>query len=159
MPTQTRHKISMTIEEAIEQKRPFKNELQRGLVNLMYTSNYIRDKMRHHMKPYDITTQQYNVLRILRGAGKPISTSVIRKRLLDKMSDASRMVDRLVQKGFVERATCSSDKRLVDVSITEEGRALLAKIDTAQESLGSAMGALTEEEAKYLNDLLDKIRM
>ncbi len=149
----------MTIEEAIEQKRPFKDEFQRALVNLMYTSNYMRDKMKGVMKPFDITNQQYNVLRILRGAGEPISTSIIRKRLLDKMSDASRIVERLVQKGFVVRTTCPSDKRLVDVSISEDGLALLAKIDIVQEEVENWVGGLSEEEAKSLNNLLDKIRM
>ena len=106
----------MTIEEAIKQKKPFPNQHQRAVVNLIFTTNQIREKIKKTLKPFGITLQQYNVLRILRGAGEPITTSVIRERLLDKMADTSRMVDRLFQKGLVNRAVCPSDKRLVDVS-------------------------------------------
>lgn len=148
----------MTIEQAIKQKTPFKNEWHRAMVNLFFTSNWVGDQVKNQLKSHDITPQQYNVLRILRGAGGPISTSDIRDRLLDKMADASRMVERLCQKKLVERNVCPYDKRLVDVVITVEGANLLAEIDQHQEMLGSPLNTLTEEEAKTLNDLLDKLR-
>ena len=85
----------MKIEEAIHQKRPFRNGAQMAMVNLLYTNNWVTDQLRQHLKPFGVTMKQYNVLRILKGAGEPITTSVIRERLLDKMSDASRMVERL----------------------------------------------------------------
>lgn len=148
----------MTIEEAIEQKRPFKDEYQRAMVNLIYTANYVRDNIKQHLKKHGITHQQYNVLRILKGAGKPISTSVIRKRLLDKMSDTSRIVERMVQKDLVKRITCPSDKRLVDVTITETGLKVLSQIDLQNMNLTDWFGDLPEKEARELNRLLDKIR-
>jgi len=148
----------MKIEEAIKQKRPFRNMHQKAVVNLIYTTNWLTDRLREHLKPFDITVQQYNVLRILRGAGKPISTSDIRERLLDKMSDTSRMVDRLCQKGLVIRSVCPSDKRLVDVTLSEAGEKLLAHLDLISHEMDDILVSLDEEDARQLSDLLDKIR-
>ncbi|MDF1867021.1 MAG: MarR family transcriptional regulator [Saprospiraceae bacterium] len=149
----------MTIEEAIEQKRPFSDEYQRCMVNLIFTTNSVQSIVKKHLKDYGITLQQYNVLRILKGAGKPISTSVIRKRLLDKMSDTSRIVERLVQKNLADRLVCSKDKRLVDVSISIEGLKLLDRINLQNIEVRDWFGKLGKEEVHYLNQLLDKIRM
>ena len=96
--------------------------------------------------------------RILRGAGKPLSTLQIRQRMLDKMSDTSRIVDRLVKKNLVKKNTCESDKRLVDVTITEKGKALLEEMDAKQELMDNVLKNLDEAEAQKLNELLDKIR-
>lgn len=148
----------MKIEEAIKQKRPFRNMHQKAVVNLIYTTNWLTDRLREHLKPFDITVQQYNVLRILRGAGKPISTSDIRERLLDKMSDTSRMVDRLSQKGLVIRTVCPSDKRLVDVTLSESGQKLLAALDSISNEMDDILVNLSESDAQQLSDLLDKIR-
>jgi MarR family 2-MHQ and catechol resistance regulon transcriptional repressor len=148
----------MKIEEAIKQKRPFRNMHQKAVVNLIYTTNWLQDRLREHLKPFDITVQQYNVLRILRGANKPISTSDIRERLLDKMSDTSRMVDRLCQKGLVVRSTCPSDKRLVDVTLSESGQQLLLEMDRLNEEMDNILGGLSDEQAHQLSDLLDLIR-
>ncbi len=148
----------MKIEEAIQQKLPFRNMHQKAVVNLIYTTNWLQDRLREHLKPYDITVQQYNVLRILRGANKPISTSDIRERLLDKMSDTSRMVDRLCQKGLVARSTCPSDKRLVDVVLSEAGQQLLTNLDQINEEIDNILGKLSDEQAHQLSDLLDRIR-
>lgn len=148
----------MKIEEAIKQKRPFRNTHQRAMVNLIYTTNWLTDQIREHLKPYDLTVQQYNVLRILRGAGKPISTSDIRERLLDKMSDTSRMVERLCQKGLATRATCPSDKRLVDVTISEAGGKVLLALESYNAQMDEILHNLTEAEAHQLSELLDKIR-
>ncbi|MEO0897635.1 MAG: MarR family transcriptional regulator [Bacteroidota bacterium] len=110
-------------------------------------------------KPYGVTSQQFNVLRILRGSyPEPISTSDIRERMLDKMSDVSRIVDRLVKKNLVSRRTCKSDKRLVDVLITEKGLELLKDMDNVQIMGDQAMSNLSTEEAETLNELLDKLR-
>jgi DNA-binding MarR family transcriptional regulator len=105
-----------------------------------------------------ITSQQYNILRILRGAGKPISTLQIRQRMLDKMSDSSRIVDRLVIKGMVKKNPCKTDRRLVDVVITAKGLRLLEKIDAYNGKVDNIMMNLSEAEVKKLNFLLDKIR-
>ena len=148
----------MKIEEAINQKK-FKNPWHKATVNLLYTHNWIENNIKSLLKPYGITPQQFNVLRILRGQfPEPITTSVIRNRMLDKMSDASRIVDRLCKKGFAERNTCPSDKRLVDVLITEEGLKVLSAIDTHEDKLDLTRDNLTEEEAVLFSDLLDKMR-
>ncbi len=152
----TKHK--MKIEEAIRQKKPFRNPYQKAVVNLIFTTNWLTDHIRTHLKPFGITMQQYNVLRILRGAGKPISTSDIRDRLLDKMADTSRMVDRLCQKGLVVRSVCPGDKRLVDVTLSDAGEALLAKLDQQDDAMDKALQRLSETEAEQLSALLDKIR-
>ena len=116
--------------------------------------------MRLYLKPYKITAQQFNVLRILRGQHpNPISTNEIRNRMLDRMPDTSRIVDRLHKQGLLERKTCKADKRLVDVCITEAGLKLLADIDkTIGDNIGKSLPGLTEAEAKTLSDLLDKAR-
>jgi DNA-binding MarR family transcriptional regulator len=148
----------MKIEEAINQKK-FKTEFQKATVNLIYTHNWLNNKFKKFLKTYKITQQQFNVLRILRGQfPEPISTSTIRNRMLDKMSDASRIVDRLCKKGLVERRVCSTDKRLVDVIINEEGLKLLSEIDLHQDTIDIAKNGLTVEEASQLSDLLDKMR-
>ena len=101
---------------------------------------------------------QINILRILRGAGQPLSTLQIRQRMLDKMSDTSRIVDRLIAKGLTKKVVCKTDKRLVDVSITDKGKKLLEKTDKYEPEMDALFGSLTEAEAKTLNKLLDKIR-
>jgi DNA-binding MarR family transcriptional regulator len=106
----------------------------------------------------DITTQQYNILRILRGSKSPISTLQIRDRMLDKMSDTSRIVDRLVKKGLAEKTTCISDKRLVDICISEKGLALLEDLDARNSDIDNIMCSLSQEEAIQLSNLLDKVR-
>ncbi|NRA52396.1 MAG: MarR family transcriptional regulator [Phaeodactylibacter sp.] len=149
----------MKIEEAINQTKPFRNKRHRAMVNLIYTNNWMVDRLRAKIKPFGITMQQYNVLRVLRGAGDPISTSVIRERLLDKMADTSRMVHRLAQKNLVVRQECAHDKRLVDVSLSKEGYALLKELDVLDAEMDHICAMLTEEEADQLNALLDKMRM
>lgn len=150
--------LDMNIEKVIKQKRSFRNPWHKAAVNLIYTTNWLTDQIKRLLKPYGITMQQYNVLRILRGAGEPISTSVIRDRMLDKMSDTSRMVDRLHQKGLVHRRACPTDKRLVDVSLSEKGETLLQQLDQINEDLDRIPDKLTAEEAQTLSQLLDKMR-
>jgi len=147
----------MSIEEDISQPK-FRNEFQKGVINLIYTYNWMNEKMRALFNKEKITAQQFNILRILRGAGKPLSTLQIRQRMLDKMSDTSRIVDRLVIKGLVKKEVCASDKRLVDVTITEKGQHLLQKLDAFEPDMEALVNALTEEEATTLNNLLDKLR-
>ena len=148
----------MKIEEAINQTKPFRNDRHRAMVNLIYTHNWMVDQLRAKIKPHGITMQQYNVLRVLRGAGEPISTSVIRERLLDKMADTSRMVHRLAQKDLVVRRECVHDKRLVDVSLSKEGYALLEQLDELNQSMDRICDGLSENEAAQLSNLLDKLR-
>jgi len=148
---------SMSLEKDISQKT-FRNDYQKGIINLIYTYNWMNEKMKSVFDKEGITGQQYNILRILRGAGKPISTLQIRERMLDKMSDTSRIVDRLVIKELAQKNTCKNDKRLVDVSITLKGKKLLEKIDRYENDMDAIFGNLSAAEAKTLNTLLDKIR-
>src|SRR4051812_30660654 len=147
----------MSIEEDISQSK-FRNDFQKSIVNFIYTYNWMNEKMKAIFDRDKITSQQYNILRILRGAGKPISTLQIRERMLDKMSDTSRIVDRLVLKGLAKKSTCKDDKRLVDVSISDEGKKILATIDVYEKDMDAILGNLSDAEAKTLNKLLDKIR-
>ena len=147
----------MSLEKDISQTS-FRNEYQKGIINLIYTYNWMNEKMKTVFDKEDITGQQYNILRILRGAGKPISTLQIRDRMLDKMSDTSRIVDRLVLKGLAKKNICKNDKRLVDVSISAKGKKLLEKIDHYEKDMDAILGNLSQGETKTLNLLLDKIR-
>lgn len=147
----------MSIEKDIQQPK-FRNEYHKTVVNLIFTYNWITEKTKQFFEKGDITSQQYNILRILRGAGKPLSTLQIRQRMLDKMSDTSRIVDRLVKKELVQKVICKTDRRLVDVTITDAGMQLLDRLDSYNEQMDSMLGNLSEEDAKMLNQLLDKIR-
>ena len=147
----------MDLEKEINQSK-FRNEYQKSTINLIYTYNWITERINKVFDQWNITSQQFNILRILRGAGVPLSTLQIRQRMLDRMSDTSRIVDRLIIKDLVKKSTCKEDRRLVDVIITDKGQKLLEKLDTYNEQLDALMKNLTEAEAKTLNELLDKIR-
>lgn len=147
----------MGLEKDINQYK-FKNEHQKSIINVIYTYNWLNEKMKGFFDRFNITSQQFNILRILRGAGQPISTLQIRQRMLDKMSDTSRIVDRLLVKGLVKKVTCKTDKRLVDISITDKGKKLLLRTDKYQEQLDDFFGNLNDAELRSLNKLLDKIR-
>ncbi len=147
----------MTLQQDIQQSG-FKNEYQKGLINIIFTYNWLNERIKSVFEQQDITAQQFNILRILRGAGKPLSTLQIRQRMLDKMSDTSRIVDRLILKGYVSKETCPVDKRLVDVSITTKGKSLLKVLDGCEEEMQSHLKNLDEKDLQKLNDLLDKIR-
>ena len=148
----------MTLEKDINQQ-VFRSEYQKAIINLIYTFNWVNEKINRRFEPFDITQQQFNILRILRGAGGPLSTLQIRQRMLDKMSDTSRIVDRLVKKGMVKKSVCREDRRLVDVLLTDKGKKLLQTMDGMNEEMDSIFKYLSNEEAKNLNVLLDKIRM
>ena len=147
----------MTLETDIHQQT-FRTEYQKAIINLIFTFNWVNEKINNHFGPFDITQQQFNILRILRGAGQPLSTLQIRQRMLDKMSDTSRIVDRLVKKGLVKKTTCREDRRLVDILLTEKGKKLLQTMDGLNEEMESIFKYLSQEEAQQLNSLLDKIR-
>ncbi len=147
----------MTLENDIRQ-HSFRNEHQKAMLNLIFTFNWMNEKLNKYFVPYDITQQQFNILRILRGANEPLSTLQIRQRMLDKMSDSSRPVDRLIKKGLVKKSVCREDRRLVDVLLTDKGRKLLQQMDGLNEDVDRLLSQIDETEAKSLNTLLDKIR-
>ncbi len=128
------------------------------MLNLIFTFNWMNEKLNKYFVPYDITQQQFNILRILRGANEPLSTLQIRQRMLDKMSDSSRLVDRLIKKGLVKKSICREDRRLVDVLLTDKGRKLLSQMDGLNEDVDKILSQISESEALTLNTLLDKAR-
>lgn len=148
----------MGLEKDINQQH-FTSENQKLIINLVFTNNWLTEKIKEFLSEEDITLQQFNILRILRGSHpQPLSTLTIRERMLDKMSDTSRIVDRLVLKGFVVKKTCPTDKRLVDISITGEGKKMLSKIDRKENDMTAIIANLSQQEMKTLNGLLDKMR-
>lgn len=148
----------MGIDQDILQTK-FRNEHQKATLNILYTYNWITERTKELFATEDITPQQFNILRILRGSHpKPLSTLQIRERMLDKMSDTSRIVDRLISKGLVKKGVCKDDRRLVDVMITDKGRKLLDRMDARQDELDNILGNISKKEASMLSELLDKIR-
>jgi len=147
----------MSIERDIQQ-RVFLTSRHKALINVLYTYGWGLERIQKILATENITHQQFNILRILRGSyPNPLSTLQIRERMLDKMSDTSRIVDRLILKDLVTKTTSSKDKRLVDVIITDKGLGLLKKIDEV-DIVSQIMTNVSEEEAEQLSNLLDKMR-
>jgi DNA-binding MarR family transcriptional regulator len=149
----------MKLEDEIKQSQ-FKSEYQKVGINLLFTASWMNKINTEALKPFNISIQQFNILRILRGLGnKPASIKLLTERMIDKMSNASRLVEKLKAKGLVERVACPDDRRQVDILITEKG---LSQVEKASKALESNMQAnlesLTESEAKILNGLLDQVR-
>ena len=148
----------MKIEEEI-QSTNFEDNYHKAVINSNYTSGWLNNSMRCHFEKYNLTGQQFNVLRILRGQyPHPATVNMIKERMVDKMSDASRIVDRLVQKGLVSRCTSNKDRRAVDIRISDAGLDTLSKLDVEFKTKEILENNLTEEEAGKLSDLLDKFR-
>lgn len=148
----------MKIEEAIQQKK-FDDPYSKAIINLLYTNSYIVSHQNKFFKLYGISAEQYNVLRILRGQHpEPISVSSIQERMLNKMSNASRLVEKLTQKGLANRAECPSDRRQVDVTISPEGLRVLGVLEEGVMALNREILHLNPEELEVLSNLLDKAR-
>lgn len=149
----------MKIEEAIQQKK-FRDEYQKAHINVLFTASWIHQQSLQALKPFNISWQQFNILRILRGMHpEPASVKLLTERMIDKMSNASRLVEKLKQKGLVERKSCKSDRRQVDVVITEKGLDLLTLASEAMDQqMGMTKSQLSPEQAMQLNDLLDAMR-
>lgn len=147
-----------SLEEAIKQKE-FKNPYNKLVVNILYTHSYLVSAQNGILKPFDLSPEQYNVLRILRGQnGVPTTVSSIQDRMLNKMSNASRLVDKLKAKELVVRGECPSDRRQVDIVITAKGLQVLDELQAYMEGFNNQVINLSEEEAVLLNTLLDKLR-
>lgn len=148
----------MKLEEEIGQKE-FKNDIQRMIINIMYTSNWLQYKFSESLKKYDITVQQFNILRILRGQHPdPARMHLLQKRMLDKMSNASRLVERLRKKGMVVRKICRNDRRAVDVKITDDGLGLLTELDLIENEWQNRFEKLEKKDISTLNIILDNLR-
>jgi DNA-binding MarR family transcriptional regulator len=152
--------LPMTIEEAIKQKKRFDNEYVRAQVNLVYTASRLNHALLQDLKKFGITTQQYNILRILKGrAHDPMTVKDLAARMIDKTSNASRLVDRLVSKDYVKRELCETDRRRVDVVITQKGIDFIEKITPQlNKRIDARFENMSIEEAELLNSLLDKLK-
>lgn len=149
----------MKIEQEIKQKK-FNDEYHKVHINILFTASWLSQQSVQVLRPLNISWQQFNILRILRGmGGEPATVKLLTERMIDKMSNASRLVDKLKTKGLVERKPCPEDRRQVNVYITEKGLELLDKASELMEgSLHAQMKNLDETEAAQLNELLDKLR-
>ncbi|MET4107225.1 MarR family transcriptional regulator [Hymenobacter sp. UYP22] len=148
----------MKIEEEIKQPT-FKDNYQKALINLVFTAGWLQQQQSSLFKSHSLTLPQFNILRILRGQHpKPATVNLLIDRMLDKTSNASRIVDKLEVKQLVTRTVCPSNRRAVDICITEAGLALLNQLDPVLEHQRNGLQNLTDEEAAQLSDLLDKIR-
>jgi len=148
----------MEIEKEIYNKK-FENNHQKVVVNLIYTYGWITNLLRLKLNKHCITLQQYNVLRILRGQYPNAATvNILKERMLDKMSDASRIVERLVQKDLVKRCVNNKDRRAVDILISPKGLNILQKLDNEISLKDLLSRKLSDEEAIILSGLLDKMR-
>jgi MarR family multiple gene transcriptional regulator MgrA len=145
------------IEQLIKQTK-FQNARHKAMISVMYASNMIVDHYESIFKKFHLTLQQYNALRILRGQyPKACTVNLIRERMLDKMSDASRIVERLRRAGYVERVTNKEDRRAVDVLITEKGLDLLKQVDKLESEMNLPANTISEKEALELNEILNKV--
>jgi DNA-binding MarR family transcriptional regulator len=148
----------MHIEEEI-QSTNFEDNYHKAVVNITYTYGWLNNVFRCKFEKHNLTNQQFNVLRILRGQyPKAATVNLIKERMLDKMSDASRIVDRLVQKGLVSRCINNKDRRAVDIQISDLGLDILSKMDIEFKTKEVLKNNLSEEEAEKLSELLDKLR-
>ena len=150
----------MRLEEEIKQST-FQSEGQKAYLNIIYTAGWLSLRQAAAFRPYGLTLPQFNVLRILRGQHpKPATVALLIDRMLDKTSNASRIVDKLEEKKLVTRTVCPANRRAVDICITEAGLALLGQIDDSglTDVRRNGMNALSDAEAAQLNHLLDKVR-
>jgi DNA-binding MarR family transcriptional regulator len=148
----------MKIEKELRQKY-FNSVYHKLALDVMFSNNWLMESQLRILKPYQFTQPQYNVLRILRGSyPEPLTINSIIERMLDRMSNVSRLVDKLLEKGYVQRSQSADDRRAVDVVITQKGMDLLAEIDKQQVKWEADFTKLSEEEAKQLIELLDKMR-
>lgn len=149
----------MKIDDVIQSR--IENPHLRASVNVRYTSNWLSTIQNKFMAQFDLTMPQFNILRILRGAKESITVNTVKQRMVEKSPNTTRLMDKLIDKGLIERERCSDDRRVVYVKISEEGLDLLKKIDVEMERSGKdilVMKNLTDDEASLLSDLLDKLR-
>lgn len=149
----------MKIEEAIQQTKNFKNPLEKALVNIHFTSSWLTHISHEVLSQKDLSIQQYNILRILRGKyPEAVTVKYLIDRMIDKNSNASRLVDKLLKKQFVDRTTCKNDRRRVDIKINSEGLNTLEEMEQKMSLQINKKLNLSETEANELSDLLDKLR-
>ena len=142
-----------------ELRSSFHSEQQKAMLNILFTANWLRTIQVGLFKPYGISPQQYNILRILRGAKGRMNMQNVKQRMVDRAPNATRLTDKLIAKGLVERERCEADRRVVYVQISRKGLDLLAEIDqTNNLTIRNTMKHLSDMEAAELSSLLDRIR-
>ena len=134
----------------------FPNERIKALLNIKYTANFLDNIGNAQLKPFSISEQQYNILRILRGANKSITVKTVKDRMVQKSPNSTRLMDKLCDKGLIERERCENDRRVVYVKINKKGLALLKKIK--MDDFENVLNNISDKDAKTLNELLDKLR-
>ncbi|HLV15471.1 MAG TPA: MarR family transcriptional regulator [Xanthomarina sp.] len=134
----------------------FPSNKVKTMINILFTSNWISSYQNSFFKPFNISAQQYNILRILKGAGKPLKVQTIKERMIERSPNLTRLMDKLYAKDFIERTPCSTDRRVVHIEITKQGLDLLEDISKADQQ--DLLKNLTEEEVIQLSNLLDKLR-
>ena len=134
----------------------FPNNKVKAMLNIVYTANWLTSHQNTFFKPFGISPQQYNILRILNGAGEAIKVQTIKERMIERSPNATRLMDKLYAKNMISRFNCENDRRVVYVEITKNGQELLEQI--ASKNKENLLGNLSEKEAKQLSDLLDKVR-
>lgn len=148
----------MSLENDLQQEK-FTNEFNKAAVNILFTSSWLYNLNAARLKPHDITPEQYNVLRILRGSyPKPMMLADITCRMIDKSSNATRLVEKLRQKNLLKREICADNRRQVDISITDKGLQVLKKVDADESEWLSTLKTISKSEARELNRILDKLR-
>lgn len=147
-----------SIEDEIRQYR-FRSESQKAIINLIYTYNQVSGQMMALLQSFGLTMQQFNILRILKGQyPKPSTNNLVKERMLDRNSDVTRLIDRMIKAGLVTRSSCEKDRRRVDILITQKGMDMLAAIEPHETAMDRLTGDLTEAELAELNRLLDRLR-
>ena len=151
--------VFMSLEQSISQSK-FDSEQEKLMINVIYSANLLNLITSRLFKPYDLSPQQYNVLRILRGQkGKSIALMDIEHRMLDKSSNVSRLVDKLISKDLVNRSVSSKDRRRIEIIITSRGKSVLKEIDVILADMNSKMKAIiSDDNAKQTNRILDQLR-
>ncbi|MHA6250108.1 MarR family winged helix-turn-helix transcriptional regulator [Pontibacter sp. CAU 1760] len=150
--------FTMRIEDEIHQKE-FKDDYRRLLTNLLFTNNWINQQLMPFFKEFGLTLQQHNVLAILRGQHPtPVCFGDIQTRMVDRNSNVTRLIDKLIDKGYVTRDVCQANRRMIEVRLTEPGMRKLEQVDEHFPRLFSKLHNLSKEEAVVVSDMLDKLR-
>jgi DNA-binding MarR family transcriptional regulator len=147
-----------TVEEELQQQQ-FRNDSERAFVNLIYTASWFQNRFQSFLKPFGLTPQQYNILRILKGQkDRAISLNAVKNRMLEPNSDTSRIIDRMVRKGLIERKACTQDRRQVDLTLTDTGTDLLQRVGYDIDPVIGSIHCLDRAEQQTLSEILDKLR-
>ena len=139
-------------------KSKFRDDRQRFVVNLLYTAGWLRNMHIEFLKPFDVSPQQFNILRILRGFEDWMPMSEVKDRMVEKAPNATRLADKLIDKELIERKRCDVDRRVVYVQITNKGLQLLSDIGNLEDDQFTVTEKLTQKEARLISDILDKLR-